>query len=527
MQRRHTAWSPNPQVRHQIYRNGQTPGDGVGEVDGFNSMESGNLEHGCQPDQAQAADTYNRNNHWHHGVSQAAQRAYHYIHNAAEGIDTGNIAEPHQPGGDYRRAVGVDVQKWFSQQDGSISQYNAYRNDAELSGDQDAVDPLLLPGTVVLAGEGKGSLIKGIHCHVDKALNICSGRIAGYNHVAKEIDGGLNHHVGDGEHDALESGRKADLKNLPHLRTVNPQLAEFQVDAALFPDEAAQHQESRDSFGNGGGNCHTHNIHAEQDNEDQVQNNVDDTSAKQEIQRPLGISYSAEQGAAEVIDHGRSHAQEVDPQINGSKGQNFFRRLHPDQHLLCADYPYNGQKNAAYHTQQHGSVNRFGQILLRLCSVKPGGGNVCADRQADKQVGEQIDQSGIGANGGKGIVTGEFSHHNNICRIEQKLQNTGQHQRHCKQQHLFQDRTAAHIHFIRTNSGTHNTPLKKCRFVPVYGTGTVLEKQTYYSTASEKCQFQKMCRTSVHSAGTPAYTERQHARQGRQKNKAVKNQLIF
>ena len=59
--------------------------------------------------------------------------------------------------------------------------------------------------------------MEGIQRSVDKAFDIARRRIAGHDHIAEGIDGGLDHHVGNGEHGALDAGRQADADHFLQL----------------------------------------------------------------------------------------------------------------------------------------------------------------------------------------------------------------------------------------------------------------------------------------------------------------------
>jgi len=164
------------------------------------------------------------------------------------------------------------------------------------------------------------------------------------------------------------------------------------MDAAFFFDETSQYQQCRHGFRYDCGDCNTHDVHLKADDKQQIQNHIDDAGTQQEIQRTFGVTHCTEQGAAEVIDHGRNHTKEIDTQVNSCQRQHLFRRLHPDQHLLCANDAQNQQQRSAQHTEEHGGMYRPAQIIPRLCTVVPGSNYVCADRQSNEQVGQQVYQ---------------------------------------------------------------------------------------------------------------------------------------
>ena len=58
-------------------------------------------------------------------------------------------------------------------------------------------------------------------------------------------------------------------------------------------------------------------------------------AASRKIERALGVSLGAQDGAAEVVHHGGRHADEVNPQIHRGQPDHIFRGGHPLQHLAA------------------------------------------------------------------------------------------------------------------------------------------------------------------------------------------------
>ena len=71
---------------YQLSTEGDGPGDGIGEEQTLGCMKGGNLENGGDPQNPQAADTQNGNDHGFHGSTHAPQGTGGYIHQAAEEI---------------------------------------------------------------------------------------------------------------------------------------------------------------------------------------------------------------------------------------------------------------------------------------------------------------------------------------------------------------------------------------------------------------------------------------------------------
>ena len=75
-----------------------------------------------------------------------------------------------------------------------------------------------------------------------------------------------------------------------------------------------------------------------------------------------------------------------------------------------------------------------------------GDDNICADRDANEQVYQQINHERICTDSGQGFIARELPDHSNIGRIEQLLQNARRRKRNGKPQNLTTERSVQHIH---------------------------------------------------------------------------------
>ena len=76
----------------------------------------------------------------------------------------------------------------------------------------------------------------------------------------------------------------------PENPGVGAELVQVQSVVILAAAEMDAHQQSADELGDDGGHGHAHDAHAELENEEQVQEDVEDAADHEEIQRPPGIS---------------------------------------------------------------------------------------------------------------------------------------------------------------------------------------------------------------------------------------------
>ena len=201
---------------------------------------------------------------------------------------------------------------------------------------------------------------------------------------------------------------------------------------------------------------------------EQIQDDVDHTSQGQKVQRALGVPLRPQQGAAEVIDHGGGHAQEIDAQIQCGQIQHIGGSLHPDENGSGSHHTHYRQDQTADEAQQHGGMNCLAELLLVVGSVVLCGQRIGTYCQTYKQVGQKTDERGVGAHRSQGIVPRPASHHHDIRRVEKKLQHAGTHQRDGEAQHPGENGAVAHVDLVLfpLPVGHDRNPLPQTQFLP-------------------------------------------------------------
>ena len=91
-------------------------------------------------------------------------------------------------------------------------------------------------------------------------------------------------------------------------------------------------------------------------------------------------------------------------------------------------------------------MNRFTDALRVLCAGEARDQHVDADGKADEQADNHVVQRADRADSRQRLVAREAADHDGIRRVEEKLQNAGQHDRQRKKQHLGQKGAFRHIH---------------------------------------------------------------------------------
>ena len=89
--------------------------------------------------------------------------------------------------------------------------------------------------------------------------------------------------------------------------------------------------------------------------------------------------------------------------------------------------------------------------------------NIGADRHPDKKIRQQVNERAGRTDCRERLIPRKFADDNDIRRIEQKLQNTGEHERQCKKQQFPKQRSVYHIDLMAARS-VSMLPFAACPF---------------------------------------------------------------
>ena len=425
-------------------RAGDHPGDRVGQVQHEQAVGRG--EHRVDPDHPQPAGASQGDQGGGDGGAHPADHPAGDVHQAAQQVGQADDVDAVQPVGDDGLVGGVDGQQLLAEQDGQPAQRRADDRHDEQAVPQDEGDALLFAGAHVLAGKVEGGLVDGVHGGVDEVFDVGRGGAARHRQGAEGVDGGLDQHVGDGEHHALDAGRQAHPDDLQQDGGADLQLPEAELVAGVRLHQAAHHQEGGQVLGQGGGQGHARHIQVEGHHKKDVQAGVGDAGGGQEKEGPLGVPDGPQDARAKVVDHHGGHAQKDDPHIEHRLVQQVGRGVHPAQQGGQQGDARQDQHRAAAHRQQQGGVDGVVDPLPVLGAVAAGHDHAAPDGQAQKQVDHQAVQRGGGPHRRHGAAAGELPQHDDVGRVEQQLQDAGGHQRDRKAQQAARQGAAAHIY---------------------------------------------------------------------------------
>ena len=229
------------------------------------------MENGGDPYHAEGTGAQQRNDHGGDGIADAADRTDDHIHQAAQDVGQEHDGDTHHTGGYHRVAVGVDVQQLRTEEIAQQAAHHCHGGRAGGGAQSNGLQPLQIARAVVLAGKGHIRLTKGVAGHIDEALDIAGGGVAGNDRLAEAVDGRLNDDIGQGEGHALNTGGNADLQNLPQPGQGNAQLPQLKADVALLMHQAAHHQKGGQALADHRGDGHARHVHLEHDHQQKTE----------------------------------------------------------------------------------------------------------------------------------------------------------------------------------------------------------------------------------------------------------------
>ena len=349
---------------------------------------------------------------------------------------------------DNRRVYGIQFQQSSAEEIGCISHQNPYRHHHNLADHQDIENTLVFPGAVILAAEADGCLMKGIHGSVHKALDITGRRISRHGHGAEAVHRGLNQYIGDGKQSALHSCGNADLHHFYQLVRRNLHALQHQAVGTVSLNQTPHHQSGGDGLGSHRGRGNSSHPHGKHNHKDQIQHHIHHTCDQQVIQGSLGVAYSPEHSASEIIYHHKRHTGKIDPHVQNGMLDYILRCSHQAQSRTGDKKPQKNQNHTSCKGCGNGCLHHFLQFSVLPRPIKSGHQNICPHRQSDEQIHDQICQGAGGTHRRQSLISRKTSYYHNVRRIEKQLQNSRQHQRYVKNHNLTQQRTVTHVYFV-------------------------------------------------------------------------------
>ena len=181
-----------------------------------------------------------------------------------------------------------------------------------------------------------------------------------------------------------------------------------------------------------------------------IQHNIDQAGANQEIQRTLGIPHRAQNTRANVIDERGNHTRKINADIGGGVCHHFLRRIHQPQNGRRYDNARDGQDQAAAQAHGNGRVHRAANAIFLPRTEILGDDHRSARGQAHKEAHNQIDQrAGSAADGCQRLLANKLTHHHCVHGVIQLLKEGTQQNGEKEQQHLLPDHALGDAMHIR------------------------------------------------------------------------------
>lgn len=193
---------------------------------------------------------------------------------------------------------------------------------------------------------------------VAKPFDAGGGGIARNGGRTEGIDGGLNEHVGDGEHAALQTGGDADAQNQNEGAALDARFFRLEADIAVAGDQAGEDKRRADELADDGRDGDARDAELQPGDEQHVEDDIDHAADGQVIQRALGIADGAKDGRAIVIDEAGGQADGVNIEIELCAGQHVFGAAHQFQQRGGEEQQQRAEQHAGKNGQRHGGMHR-------------------------------------------------------------------------------------------------------------------------------------------------------------------------
>ena len=399
-----------------------------------------------QPEQAEYADAEDTDDGRSQGTAHASQGTGEILDQDIDPLSSDDDLHAKHTQSNDIRIPGVDRHQGMGEQ---IDQAAAYENTGDTHGNASAnalPAALDIASTVILANEGDIGLGEGVQNVEDVELVGDLRRIRRDGVGSQGVDVGLNHNVGEGEDGSLKSGGQSDGGDVNNHLTVELQPMQVNVKGILRMGEKVHQNHGTDHIGNDCGQSDAGDAHLQHDDEEQIQQNIQDTTEEEGHQRGPCITLASEEGAGEVVQHDEGHAGKVDTKIQGGQGHDVCGSGDQLQDQYGEDLTDDGQYNTADQGQNDGGMGRVVGLLVISASQIPGNHSVGSDGETDEHIHHHIDQGTVGADGGQGFWTGKAANYSHICRIKELLQHTGAGQGDGNLQNFGSDASLEQIH---------------------------------------------------------------------------------
>ena len=414
-----------PGVIDDIEDGGDAPADGIAHQHGLQHVAvREDQQHPQHPQHTHAAAG---KKHGLEGVACTPDRAGEDL-NADEG-DVEGDGEPHDmPAQGDDRAVGGE----HTQQDGGRAAEEEADEGRHTEGDAQAdhhalLEPVVLPGTEVLAHKGGDGYAEGAGDHPIKAVHLAESGPGGHGDGAERVDAGLKHHVGDGVHIGLNARREPDAQDAFEFVGVETDGAEvYAVDRARL-EKGDGHQHGAHHLGQYGGQPHTEDGHVQHHHKEQVQHDVGEACGDEKVEGTLGIADGAEDAGPHIVDERGHGPAEVDPQVGERVAHHVLRGTHHAKDRAGKGDAHACDDHARRQGQGDAGMDGLPQVFSLPGAVILGDDHCGPGGEAHKEVHQKVDEHRCGAAyRAQGGGTHKVPHDDGVHRVVELLEKGAQ-----------------------------------------------------------------------------------------------------
>ena len=395
-----------------MHNDRQQPGNGIRKIQHRQILFRG--KHGINPNDPAAADSHDGQYHRHERSAHAAQSAYEHFHQPAQKIHGCDDGESVHPVSDDFRVFVVEKKKLRRKYISRRAERHPYDGNDRHALHEYKADVFQFVCAVILRGEGQARLRNGIHGRIHKAFDTRRRGVARHGDIAEDIDGRLNDDVGKGKNRPLHARRQTDMHDLFKRAGINMHLLEAETAVAFPSPKHPKHCHSGNRLRSGGSDRHARNAHIEPRDQPQIQTDVDEPRKAQDDERAFGISAGAENGRAEVVKHGKRHADEIDLKVKRSLIDDVDVGFHPFQKEFRAEETDHADDDSAY--DSHGDGRMYDTVgfflFARADPARHGGKRPHAEPY--KEIGDQIDERARRPDRRHGGMSRKLSHDDDI-----------------------------------------------------------------------------------------------------------------
>ena len=185
---------------------------------------------------------------------------------------------------------------------------------------EDALAAVVLAHGEVLARKRHGCRGEGRRHEIAGELVVELSRRTRHGGLAEAVDARLDDEVGKREHGALQAGRHAHLENVGQLLARGLEPRELEAERAFFPKQAHDDEACRQCVGDERCEGDAGDAHAQHAHDEKIEPYVEDAAHGQAPKGTARVSLAAKYGAAEVVQHDKRHAEEVNVQVGEGVG---------------------------------------------------------------------------------------------------------------------------------------------------------------------------------------------------------------